>query len=97
MAPIPDLQRLRPNVEYLASMSGPGQSRQELENLWRERLQEAHRRYLIAKAECARAKAEQLDKITPFPDGEFAFRKAHFRLRLPRYESSSMLWPFSPI
>ena len=44
--------------------------------LWRERVRKAQDRYLDAKAASARVSREQVDRLTPSPDGEFAARQA---------------------
>jgi len=51
-------------------------SRQELEDLWRERLNEALRRYRVAKLETSTALIQTRNGEMPSPDGNFAFRKA---------------------
>jgi len=47
-----------------------------LEDLWRERLQEAQRRYSLAKVACAKATQECANGFTPSPDGRFALQMA---------------------
>jgi len=48
-------------------------SRQDLEDLWRERTNIALSRYRLAKLECAKAIAEQSHSAPP--DGSFEYRK----------------------
>ena len=47
-----------------------------LEDLWRERLQEAQRRYSLAKVACAKAAQECAGGLTPASDGRFALQMA---------------------
>jgi len=51
-------------------------SKRELEDVWRERLSEALRRYRIAKLEAGTALFQTRQGEMPPPDGNFAFRKA---------------------
>ena len=51
-------------------------SRQELEDIWRERLSEALRRYQVARLQTTTALVRSRD--IPQPDGNFAFRKAQW-------------------
>jgi len=51
-------------------------SREELENVWRERLNEALRQYRIAKFDASTALIQYRQGEMPTPDGNFAFRKA---------------------
>jgi len=51
-------------------------SREELENVWRERLNEALRQYRIAKLDASTALIQYRQGEMPTPDGNFAFRKA---------------------
>ena len=57
-------------------MRHPVPSREVLENLWRDRLQESQRRYQIAKAICAKASRKCSNGDLPMADGHFAFRQA---------------------
>jgi len=57
-------------------MASPVPSREALQNLWRARVQEAQRRYLIAKTLCADAAPDATDASVPVSDGHFAFRRA---------------------
>ena len=57
-------------------MSGrPTNSRQELEDLWRDRLDEAHRRYEIAKL-AGNVSVEDTGDDIPQADGQFALSTA---------------------
>ena len=51
-------------------------SRLELEDVWRERLNDALRRYRIAKLEASTALIRERNEEIASPDGQFAFRKA---------------------
>ena len=53
-------------------MTSPFISREALENLWRNRLQEAQRRFLIAKAVCADVQRHAADSA----ESHFAFSRA---------------------
>ena len=55
-------------------MNDPAKQREALEDLWRERTENAQRHYRIAKAECAKAISEQSGAAPP--DGAFGYRKA---------------------
>jgi hypothetical protein len=57
-------------------LSSPTLSRKELENVWMERLEDAQRRYRLAKTDCAKVAAERANRVMPSPDGEFALRQA---------------------
>jgi hypothetical protein len=57
-------------------MSGPAPSREALEDLWRDRLQESQRRYQIAKSICANAAQECANRLMPSADGHFALQRA---------------------
>ena len=50
--------------------------RQLLEDLWQRRLASALDRYRSAKRECEQVMQAQRDLLTPFPDGQFAVRRA---------------------
>ena len=57
-------------------MSDPALTPQELDSIWRQRLQSALRQYEAAKAETAKLWDEHVHGITPTADGAFAFQKA---------------------
>ena len=63
-------------------MVSTDQSRHALEECWRKRVEEARGRYLYAKNESAQVIEAQAGRLTPFPDGSFAVKRA---LRLERY------------
>jgi hypothetical protein len=53
-------------------MLDPLGNRQQLEDLWREKVKASLARYWNARAECQNAVQEQKDQLTPSPDGAFA-------------------------
>lgn len=57
-------------------MNGPNISRQELEDIWSERVNVARRLYKIAKLEASQAAVRIRNGDLPLADGHFAFRKA---------------------
>jgi len=57
-------------------MAHSGSSKQQLEDLWRERLVEVIRRYRIAKVESDKAAMESRNEGLQEPDGQFTYRQA---------------------
>ena len=57
-------------------MSSPAPSRGTLEDLWKQRIQEAHQEYQRAKSACAQALEEQASGRIPVPDGHYALLRA---------------------
>jgi hypothetical protein len=57
-------------------MSDPALSPQELNELWRQRLQAALREYESAKEKTARLWDEHVHGLTPRPDGALGFQQA---------------------
>ena len=58
----------------MADSAGP--TRSELEALWRRRVWETRSRYLRASARFDRVIREQVEGLTPVPDGYYAVRNA---------------------
>src|SRR6266702_1079124 len=75
MEPLHYLQRFRLRINC-AKVSAPSQTREGLENFWRERQDVARQQYQLAKAACAEARTSYTNGDTPAPDGQLAFHQA---------------------
>ena len=57
-------------------MSSPSQSRSAVEEHWRKRLEAAEARFRLSKSLAATAVREQVDGLTPSPDGRLGVSQA---------------------